>query len=380
MIVKLLQTGAGLFRRKPQPLDFTAYNTTADWFQRNSSQIGAAYVRLREPEEVVNRMNYPDFGYNYNVMQWEREIFPAVFAAVMPGARLWFRPWQPNAVFAADGNPVSDLIFRLYNADEFYRDGKAGKWRLPKPLHLRGTIADLTCLGDGKNYCHWLLDCLPKIHVLREAGLFSSIDKFLVNALTPFVTDTLEVFNISPDRIISLEQTGEYLSLEKFVALSPLTSAFRPRWIFEFLQKAFTRPVSETRKKRLYISRGDAPTRRVLNDAEVFTALKPLGFEKILMNGLSVREQAALFAEAGAIVASHGAALANLAFCKTGTTVVECFPSGYSDMAYWGIASRLDLAYACLAFPAVEGDPKHADFNIDPARLAETLAALGIRR
>ena len=61
----------------------------------------------------------------------------------------------------------------------------------------------------------------------------------------------------------------------------------------------------------------------MLNEEEVFALLEPLGFEAITMDGRSIGEQAALFASAAVIVATHGAALANLVFSRPGTTVIE---------------------------------------------------------
>ena len=62
--------------------------------------------------------------------------------------------------------------------------------------------------------------------------------------------------------------------------------------------------------------------RTVLNEDEVIALLESRGFETLTMEG-PVRAQAATFASAEAIVAAHGAALANLVFAPPGTAVVE---------------------------------------------------------
>jgi capsular polysaccharide biosynthesis protein len=55
-----------------------------------------------------------------------------------------------------------------------------------------------------------------------------------------------------------------------------------------------------------------------------------------------------LFAGASVIVAPHGAALANIVFCKPGTRVVEISTrAGYRDW-YWQLAAVAGLSYEVM--------------------------------
>jgi len=63
------------------------------------------------------------------------------------------------------------------------------------------------------------------------------------------------------------------------------------------------------KKRRIYISREDAQVRRIANEAELREILLPLDFEIVTMSGLSVPEQAALFASADIVITHHGAAM-----------------------------------------------------------------------
>ena len=56
---------------------------------------------------------------------------------------------------------------------------------------------------------------------------------------------------------------------------------------------------------------------------------------------MTVAEQIRTFANAEVIVATHGAALANLAFASPGASVIELFPAGCLLPDYWRLASGI---------------------------------------
>jgi hypothetical protein len=76
-------------------------------------------------------------------------------------------------------------------------------------------------------------------------------------------------------------------------------------------------------KKRIYISRNDSPYRRVLNETEIMNYLEPHGFQFVILTGIPLLEQMALFHNADIIVTVHGAALTNSIFCKANTRIIE---------------------------------------------------------
>ena len=55
--------------------------------------------------------------------------------------------------------------------------------------------------------------------------------------------------------------------------------------------------------RRLLISRSSASYRQLLNEAELFEALAPIGFERVWLEELPFVQQVALFQSAEAIVA-----------------------------------------------------------------------------
>jgi capsular polysaccharide biosynthesis protein len=75
--------------------------------------------------------------------------------------------------------------------------------------------------------------------------------------------------------------------------------------------------------KYIYISRNDSPYRRVLNENDVMNYLEPKGFQKLILTGIPLLEQMAIFHNAEVIISVHGAALTNCIFCKPGTQIIE---------------------------------------------------------
>jgi capsular polysaccharide biosynthesis protein len=115
---------------------------------------------------------------------------------------------------------------------------------------------------------------------------------------------------------------------------------------YDFLRKRFlpsTLPVLP--RRRLYVTRRDALTRRVVNEDEVVAALSPLGFETVELEGMAVVEQALLFASAELVVGSHGAGFSNLVFSPVGTGVLEFEVREDFSPSYEILANHRGLAY-----------------------------------
>lgn len=117
--------------------------------------------------------------------------------------------------------------------------------------------------------------------------------------------------------------------------------------------------------KRLYLSRGDAALRRVKNEDQVLKLLTPLGFEGIMVSHLPFPEQAALFAGADVIVSPHGAALANLMFCRPGTKMLEVFPENYFNDCYIRMSKAMGLDNRFLIGGPGERVKLGYDFHLD---------------
>lgn len=221
------------------------------------------------------------------------------------------------------------------------------RWRLPEVTPVPGSVSVLTTRGS-ENYYHFLTDVLPRLELLRRAGVDS--DRFLVNRQTRFQRDLLDHLGITADRCLSTEKYPHLRADELIVASLPDDNLRTPPWIVPWLRAQFLPEQIAAPHRRLYVGRGDKKrTRRVENEAEVLAALAPLGFESVDPGQMSPAEQVRAFAEAECVVGAHGAGLTNIAFCPTGAAVVELFAGDYVNECFWALATTVeDLRYRYL--------------------------------
>jgi len=69
-----------------------------------------------------------------------------------------------------------------------------------------------------------------------------------------------------------------------------------------------------------------------LNEDELFEAVAPFGFERVVPGELSVTDQIAAFSSARVIVAAHGAGLTNMIFTPPGAAIVEITSTAIEHM------------------------------------------------
>ena len=77
-----------------------------------------------------------------------------------------------------------------------------------------------------------------------------------------------------------------------------------------------------------FLDRSESPYNhcQIENNSEVIEFLNKKGFTSYKVGQLSFEQQIHLFKNAKVIVGAHGAAFANLAFCNSGTQVIEIKP------------------------------------------------------
>ena len=92
-----------------------------------------------------------------------------------------------------------------------------------------------------------------------------------------------------------------------------------PPWLRHFKGSFGAKKCKPHRK--IFVSRSKAHTRKVKNQTELLMALK--GWETVVLEDLSIREQVKMFAEATHVLSTHGAGLVNSLWCQEGTKITE---------------------------------------------------------
>jgi capsular polysaccharide biosynthesis protein len=240
--------------------------------------------------------------------------------------------------------------------------------------------------ANGGNYAHCLLQSIPRLALLERAFGWDA-DRFLLVDGTPApMLEAIAHVGVPADRIMLVPRVDApaYRCTTLRAATSPLTDEFGVPWVADFLASVFLPTARPSTPPRLYVRRGVA-RRRVLNEEHVLAALEPGGFTVVELGGRPVSEQATLFANAEVVVASHGAALANLVFCRPGTKVIELLGPNTATPAFAELAWRRTLDYRVImgTEPTVPARwwrwQPDADTRVDVVALRRCLDDLGIR-
>ncbi len=246
-------------------------------------------------------------------------------------------------IVAADGVSVAADVSSHFAPLLHYYDFDFSE-TLADARHVAGTAMVLMSdIGDG-NYCHWLLDELPRVALIRDRP---EVRVIMAAIPVPWRRETLRLLGVGDDRIVEL---GPHEAARADTLLVPSCTQDMQHvahkgahWVIDYIRESLglaalarqAAPEADARHvTRLYIGRDDAPSRRLLNEADLMRTLEPAGFVSVTMVGRSVMEQIALFARAEMIVALHGASLANIVFCAPGTRLVEIFTQDHSTAAY----------------------------------------------
>jgi capsular polysaccharide biosynthesis protein len=111
-------------------------------------------------------------------------------------------------------------------------------------------------------------------------------------------------------------------------------------------------------------------SRRLVNEPEIVALCAAHGFEVARPESLSIAEQAALFANAEAILGVKGAAMTNILFANADCALMVLSPGDFIDPFFWDIAGMRGLAYG-----EVFGELQSArtigqnDFRVEPAHV-----------
>lgn len=255
--------------------------------------------------------------------------------------------------------------------------------RLPRSERLdRRTAIAVTPEAPG-NYYHWLIDLLPRLLLLRDfAGSFAAFDRILLNgSRSNYELESLAAIGAPLSKIVYVGANKRFQIVDATFASMDQDCAATAPWKVRALRNLAPHSQSAP-PRRLYLSRRSAAVRRVVNEEALAELLRAHDFEILDLEKIAWRDQVERFAGASVIIAPHGAALANIAFCPPGTRVIEFSTrAGYRDF-YPRLAAAAALQYEFIeAQPVVTATASHRavendDMIVDPLKLRAILESL----
>jgi capsular polysaccharide biosynthesis protein len=304
-------------------------------------------------------------------------VIPERFVLELAGGRLISRH---GAVVTADG--ILDHETSHYFGIESWREHPVfwNPWP-SRPEVVDGTVAVLAARGTGHNFYHFVTDELPRIGLLREAFGDLSPDAWVLDRHTGYQKQLLAMLGMEPERVVT-PAAGLHLQAKRLLVPSlPNATMDAPpesqRWLRDNLPPLTTTGLPE----KIYVTRGTTPnTRRMVREDDVRGLLERRGFVCVDPGSLSVQEQIDHFAAARVIVAPHGAALTNLAFCRDGVRVLELFAPGYTVHCYWAMTANIvdsHYRYLVARTPTGTGDNElMQDIELGADEVGDALDAL----
>jgi capsular polysaccharide biosynthesis protein len=275
---------------------------------------------------------------------------PQAFVAGIAEGRVWGRN---GAVITPDDVLLGDISreFGRYGGISNEAHSIFKQVKLSKIRKVKGKVAVIAAAGS-QNYHHWLYDTLPRIGLLAKAGLIKEIDHFIIDySGLKFQRDSLEVLGIPTEKVIaSNDHWNFHIQADELIVTSlPARLGTISGWTVGFLRSVFLPEVGrDGAGQRLYLSRRKAPSRNLVNEKEILAILVRLGFQPFYPEDHSIRETAAVFAAADSIVGVHGSGFANLAFCGTGTKVIDILAPKHLDPYYWILANSTGSVYGYI--------------------------------
>lgn len=301
-------------------------------------QVKSSWVAVRSLPQCLGREIPSAF------LGEARHELPSAAAAIVPNGRIL---GTQGIVFDSEGYLIADPSKRISSSP--YDWPALYQFTRPTPERIPGRWGVLTGCGS-EGYFHWMMDVLPRIPLIREVA--GSVDGWIVSDHSqPFILESLRLAGLGEDRIHLIGHNQQLIADEIVISSNPSVSGNPPRWSIDFLRSCSSRVANElqgSRPVRILLSRAGARGRRIVNEEALLNAVSPLGFVPVAPESLRLSEQIALFRQAHAVIAPHGAGLVNLAFCNPGTRVLEIFSPRYINVCFWALAECAALSYACV--------------------------------
>ena len=239
--------------------------------------------------------------------------------------------------------------------------------------------SNLLILSQGAsgydNYFHWLFDILPKIKICSEVYNLENIENFYFSKLHKWQKNILEILDLKNIKILD-SSIYRHVQASKIIAVEhpwyekgyiQQEADNVPDWIVNWLKEIFLKKAEGFNSNdKVFIDRRDDTKfnhSQIINDEEVFQYLRSKGFSKYKIGQLPFKNQIHLFHNAKIIIGPHGAAFANLAFCKPQTKVIEFKPFNHPTVVNKRISEINNLNYKLIESPSFKN--QKGDILID---------------
>lgn len=372
--------------------------SVVDYAQRpeaGSRHVLAEPIHLDTPVPVA----FPEKNRAVLVSPHESYLFPEIFVTTVCNAAIY----GGTNLVCVGGEVIHHNLYdfvRDYTSEELHGrtaiDPKRRRirWLFRDPEPERVESAAVFVDACAPNYAHWLTEVLPRVALFCCEERYAGVPLVVNEGLHRNLVESLRMITHGTRRIIMLPIGRAIVARELFLTSvagyvpferrdTRLTGhshgIFSPVAFAEMrlsLVKAVQSMPSPDLPKKIYLRRNSG-VRKVVNSAEIERALVARGYAVIEPEKLSFSQQIQLFSRAEAVVASTGAAVANIIFCPPGARI-SIFISSFADTSYWYWQNIAAASGNVVRYVLGEIEPGsiqgiHADFHVDVEDLLKLL-------
>ena len=293
-----------------------------------------------------------------------------------------------NVAFIDKNRIINEVSYQQINGNlkkaNFNSTLKIGTPYIKKKYN--GNILSLTQGASGHtNYFHWLFDILPKIKIFSEKFNLNEIDYFYVSELLDYQKTTLKILGLHNQKIIDPKHNRHVTGDKIFSVEHPWyhkgfihdENFNLPSWIVDWQKKKFLPHKKKfSSRKKIFIDRSESKYAhsQIINNDEIKNYLKKNGFGIYKVGKLSFQNQIHLFNNAEVIIGAHGAAFANLSFCKPNTKIIEFKSNSHPSLVDKRISKINNLKFHMIKTPKIKNKNLLGDIYIDPKKLDKILS------
>ena len=229
------------------------------------------------------------------------------------------------------------------------------------------------------NYFHFLLDLLPKLFYARNLNIDPVV--VLPDRLPSSFILFLQQIGFQQVKVIRKHKWAFFRKLLVPELIFRPSGVFNQQYLLPFRDwlNEVTASAAETvaAQRKIYLSRRNATSRRVINEDIIASVLAANGFEIHCAENMTIMEQVSLFRETGVFLSAHGAGLSNMLFMPAGAIVIELrLETPMANNTYFRLASSLNHRYYYLKCTGDREEFQEANLFVDSTKLIELIKTL----
>lgn len=226
---------------------------------------------------------------------------------------------------------------------------------------------------SASNYYHWMIESLPRLLMVQNK--FPGFVLIVPEPSPEYITATIALLNFTnlyplnrhaatvlqvenlvlpelvyyeekEENVLTQDKKLTGIEMEQLLAASTFNSKHGELIVTvqkKLLLSYYDKPAVPL--NRIYISRSQQKSRRLLNEPELIPCLTKHGFEIKYFEEMKFLEQMDLLFNTAVFISVHGSNMVNILFMQKGSIVIELMNENYLNDAYYLLSSTLQLPY-----------------------------------